>query len=75
MQRNSMSVYTQYRRLLVLLLIFPIYKLVVALNEGDTLMAYLMIVFLTIGVIAIIYLERKLGTAQQSGRRPPAEKK
>ncbi len=74
MQRNNMDVYSRYRRLLVLLLIFPIYKLFDALLHGEYLMAYIMLASVTIGVIAIIYLERKLGTAQHSSQRPPAKK-
>ncbi len=74
MQRNSLNVYSTYRRLLILLLIFPIYKLCDAIVNGDLIMAYIMIISLVVGVTAIIYLETKLKAAQTVSQTPPAER-
>ncbi len=64
MPRNNLDIYARYRRLLILLLIFPIYKLIEALLDGDTIMALIMLISFAIGVVAIIYLEMKLKAAQ-----------
>lgn len=63
MQRNSMTVYTKYRRLMFLLLIFPIYKFIEALVEQDYAIAIAMIIALATAICAILYLELKLKAA------------
>jgi len=75
MQRNSMDIYTKYRTLLILLLIYPIYKLIDALLHKDYAITLITIITIAVAVIAIIFLERKLKDAQppRQGMQPKAE--
>ncbi len=71
MQSGSLTIYSKYRRLLILLLIFPIYKLFDALLHADYAIALIMLISVATGAVAIIYLERKLKVAQS----PPQKRK
>ena len=56
-ENNSLNIYFKYRRLLVLILIFPIYKLFDALLDGDVALMVIMLASIIFGVVCILYIE------------------
>lgn len=60
MQSAATSVYLKYRRLLLLLLIFPTYKLIQALFQSDAGTVLIMGVILCFALVSISFLEWKV---------------